>query len=111
VTRSDTQNDAIRLARGNPKNTVRDMGLIALVLGTALWLTVTYISIRLFTRRVISRTLEAVVSGGGLFVCLLVASWPEQVAGPSWLFLTPLLIASLVGAVVAYLIAPMFQAG
>ena len=110
MTRSDTNDDAKRLAPGNRKHTVGDMDLIALVLGTALWLAVSYIGVRLFVRRAVSRAVAAAITGCGLPVGLLVAGLPAPVAGPSWLFVALLLGAALTTGVMAYLIAPMFQA-
>jgi hypothetical protein len=87
------------------------MDLIALVLGTALWLAVSYIGIRLFVRGVVSRAVSAAITGCGLPVGLLVAGLPASAAGTSWPFVALLLLgpALLTGAM-AYLIAPMFQA-
>lgn len=83
------------------------MDLIGTIVGTALWLATSYIAVRLFARRAISRVLGAVIFGCSLSLGTMIAAWPAA-AGAPWLFAFLLVTQVLVGALIAYLILPSF---
>ena len=83
------------------------MDLIGTVVGTAVWLGTSYVAIRLFRSRVVSRVVGAVTCGCALSLGTLIAAWAAAAGGPL-LFAFLLVTQSLVGIAMAYLILPSF---
>jgi hypothetical protein len=81
--------------------------LIGAVVGTALWFATSYVAVRLFTRRAISRVLGAMICGCSLSLGTMIGAWPAAF-GATGLFAFLLVTQAVVGAAIAYLILPAF---